>query len=112
MVFEIGFVDNIKCPNCGEETAFDDYDCESVVEDDILTIRTSVECENCNSLLKICKRYTIDFLDCTVQEAELKPKPKRLRVNDCPPDVFFCPQCPKNNTELCPYYPVDTNKEV
>ena len=112
MVFEVGFVDNIKCPNCGEENTFDDYDCESIIEDDILTIRTSVECENCNSLFKVCKRYMLEFLDCTVQEGELKPKLKQKLINYCPPNVFLCSQCPNDNTGLCPYFPVNTDREV
>ena len=113
MIFEADFNKSIKCPKCGKENTFDDYDCESTIENDILTIRTSVECENCNSLFKVYKRYALDFLDCTLQEGELKSKPKkRLMVNDCPPNVFLCSQCPKDNTELCPYFPVDIDKEM
>lgn len=88
MTIEIGTL-SIFCPTCKKVNSFEELECECTVEDDILRMDSLVECEKCGGSFKVVQRFTIDFLDCYVQENP-KPKNKNHKNEGCPHWVFFC----------------------
>lgn len=103
MLVEIGALSNIYCPICGKEDPFEEVECEYTVEDDILRMDSLAECKECGGSFKIVQRFTIDFLDCCIQENP-RPKKKNHKNEGCPPWVFFCEDCYKNDSEMCPHW--------
>lgn len=103
MLVEIGPFNNIFCPICGEENLLEEFECEYTVEDDILRMDSLIECKTCGGSFKAVQRFTIDFLDCYIQENP-KPKKKDRKDEGCPYGVFFCKDCYKNNSEMCPHW--------
>lgn len=103
MLVEIGALSNIYCPICDKENSFEEIECEYTVEDDILRMDSLVECEECGSSFKIIQRFTLNFLDCSIQGIT-RPKREDHKTGSCPYGVFFCKDCYKNNSEMCPHW--------
>jgi hypothetical protein len=91
---------SIFCPTCKKVNSFEELECEHIVENDILRVDSLVECGKCGNSFKIVQRFTIDFLDCYVQEIP-KPQKKKYKTEGCPHWAVFCEDCYKYNSEMC-----------
>ena len=103
MLVEIGALNNIYCPTCGKKNSFEEIECKYTVKNNILRVESLVECEECGGSFKVVQHFTVDFLNCYVQEIP-KPEKKKLKNEGCPHWVFFCEDCYKNDTEMCPHW--------
>ena len=114
MTVEIGAMNEIYCPVCNQIDSFDELDCDYDVEDDILRITSSVECDNCGSSFIITQRYTLNFLDCNIsrpKKKKIKTVEETIKRGSCPYGVVLCTSCPYYNTELCPRWADNYRKE-
>lgn len=83
MLVEIGALSNIYCPTCGKKNSFEEIECEYTIKNDILRVESLVECEECGGSFKVVQRFTVDFLNCYIQENP-KPQKKKLKKEGCP----------------------------
>ena len=80
-----------------------------------MAIRSEIFCGECESSFKMTQRFSIEFLDCYISciderhesefgEGKFAFEEEPRKTGDCPYDIFFCTDCYKNNTEMCPHW--------